>query len=92
MLKIAYFNAASELDNTISLGSLFHSKGGFICSMRCIAITFVGWKFLLSLSLNSMKNSNRQNATAIRVCCKCALSLDSRGQVPQVTTTGHFLI
>ena len=26
MLKIAYFNAASELDNTISLGSLFHLR------------------------------------------------------------------
>ena len=40
MLKIAFFNEASELDNTISLGSLFHSKGGFICNIRCIAVTF----------------------------------------------------
>ena len=26
MLQIALLNAASELDNTISLGSLFHSE------------------------------------------------------------------
>ena len=26
MLKIAFFNAAGEVDNTISLGSLVHSK------------------------------------------------------------------